>query len=72
MIKGSGQSTRSRLRRLLIWLGSGLAACAIVSLLVVGLLRWLDPPTSAFMLRQWVAGQFSGEPPPHVYHEWVD
>ncbi len=24
------------------------------------------------MLRQWVAGHFSGEPPPYVYHEWVD
>jgi monofunctional biosynthetic peptidoglycan transglycosylase len=39
---------------------------------MVGLLRWLDPPTSAFMLRQWVAGQFSDQTPPYVYHEWVD
>jgi len=70
--KGQRQPRRRRLRRIAIGLGSGIAACAILSLLVVGSLRWLDPPTSAFMLRQWIVGQFSREPPPHVYHEWVD
>lgn len=67
-----GRTRRPRLRRILLALGGALAASAALSLLVVGVLRWVDPPTSAFMLRQWVAGAFRGEPPPRVYHEWVD
>ncbi len=44
----------------------------LLSVLVVGLLRWLDPPTSAFMLQHWAAARLAGEPRPHLYHEWVD
>ena len=63
---------RRRLRRWLTWFGIGVGAFMLLSIVAVGLLRWLDPPTSAFMLRQWIVGQFSEQSPRHVYHEWVD
>lgn len=44
----------------------------LLSVLSVGLLRWLDPPTSAFMLRHWVTATWAGTPKPRLYHEWVD
>ena len=69
--RASGRAQR-RLRRLLTWLGIGIGAFMLLSIVMVGLLRWLDPPTSAFMVRQWVAGQLSDRTPPYVYHEWVN
>jgi monofunctional glycosyltransferase len=38
---------------------------------VVGALRWIDPPVSAFMVRQAIAAWHSGHPPPAYYHTWV-
>jgi monofunctional biosynthetic peptidoglycan transglycosylase len=61
-----------RLRRLARLLGQGLLALAVSSLVVVVLLRWLDPPFSAFMARDWVGGWWEGREPPWVNHEWVD
>lgn len=57
------------------WARRGLRWCAGLLLLVlalgigvIGALRWIDPLTSAFMLRhQWLAD--AGTP---LYHEWVD
>jgi monofunctional biosynthetic peptidoglycan transglycosylase len=60
-----------RLARLGRWLALSLGGLAVASVLVVGLLRWFDPPTSAFMLRHWVSASWSGSPRPRVYHEWV-
>jgi monofunctional biosynthetic peptidoglycan transglycosylase len=60
-----------RLRKALRWLGLAAAGFALISVVGVGLLRWVDPPTSAFMLRQHLIGQFSNTEPQHLYHEWV-
>ncbi len=60
------------LRRLLKWLGIAVAAWLVCTVLVVVALRWIDPPTSAFMLQRWVAGHFEPADPPYVRHEWVD
>jgi|AVFP01.1.fsa_nt_gi monofunctional biosynthetic peptidoglycan transglycosylase len=62
---------RRGLMRGLKWSGIGIASFVLLSLMVIGLLRWLDPPTSAFMLRQSLSGRFDARPPPYVYHEWV-
>jgi monofunctional glycosyltransferase len=59
------------LRRFGKWLAVAVAGLALASVLGIGVLRWLDPPTSAFMLRHWVAATWAGEPRPRLYHEWV-
>lgn len=54
---------RRRLARLLI-------AVVLASLVPVGVLRFVDPPTSAFMLaRQW---QARGEPDFVLHYQWVE
>ncbi|MGB5830578.1 MAG: monofunctional biosynthetic peptidoglycan transglycosylase [Thiohalocapsa sp.] len=63
---------RKRLAAALKWLIIMVGGFVLLSILAVGLLRWLNPPTTAFMLARQVAGYFSAESPPHVYHEWVD
>ncbi len=59
----------TRLGRLL---GLMLGGMLLLSIVAVGLLRWIDPPTSAFMLRHWLAATWEGAPQPRLYHEWVD
>jgi monofunctional biosynthetic peptidoglycan transglycosylase len=59
-------------RRVIGWIAIGVGALALASVLSVGLLRWLDPPTSAFMLRHWTAATLQGAPRPRLYQEWVD
>ena len=53
------------------WLLIGLAGLALTSVLSIGVLRWVNPPTSAFMLRHWVAATWAGTPRPRLYHEWL-
>jgi monofunctional biosynthetic peptidoglycan transglycosylase len=65
-------SIAKRARRVLRWLGIAAAGFALVSVIAVGLLRWIDPPTSAFMLRHQLIGRLGDSAPPFVYHEWVD
>ena len=43
----------------------------LLSVLLVLGLRWIDPPTSSFMVQRWLAGRISGESPPIIYNEWV-
>ena len=45
---------------------------ALVSVVAVAGLRWLDPPTSSFMVRHWVSGLFAGRPAPRLHHQWTD
>ncbi|WP_295878263.1 monofunctional biosynthetic peptidoglycan transglycosylase [uncultured Thiohalocapsa sp.] len=65
-------SGRRRLAVVLKALAAALGLLVLLSVLSVGLLRWLDPPTSAFMLRHWIAATWADAPRPRLYHEWVD
>jgi monofunctional biosynthetic peptidoglycan transglycosylase len=56
-----------RILRVLIWV---LIGWFVVTTAVVVALRWLDPPTSAFMLRDRAA--FSADARYRLRHEWVD
>lgn len=68
----SGRSTRRRgLRRVAAILLWSVVATALGSIALVALLRWVDPPTSAFMLRHRLLSQWQGQAAPHLYHEWV-
>ena len=42
------------------------------SALLIGGLRWVDPPSSAFMVRHAIAGWWLGRTPPYYRHRWVD
>jgi monofunctional glycosyltransferase len=56
------------LRGVLLLLAGWLAAMIVV----VIALRWLDPPTSAFMLRDRMEAMASGDPRYEFRHEWRD
>ena len=58
-----------RALRLLLRVSLGLA---LVSVLLVASLRWVDPPTSSFMVRHRVSGWLEDRPSPWVHHEWTD
>jgi monofunctional biosynthetic peptidoglycan transglycosylase len=53
----------ARIFRLLVWL---LAGWLLLTCLTVLALRWLDPPTSAFMLREHASAGYA------IHHRWVD
>jgi monofunctional glycosyltransferase len=44
---------------------------ALASAFLVGALRWVDPPTSAFMVQHAAKSWLLGRKPPHYYHSWV-
>jgi monofunctional biosynthetic peptidoglycan transglycosylase len=63
---------RKAVRRLGRVLGETLLVLAFLSALAVVSLRWIDPPTSSFMLQRWVTGWLEGRDRPYLHHEWVD
>ncbi|WP_373510223.1 monofunctional biosynthetic peptidoglycan transglycosylase [Thiocapsa sp.] len=67
-------ATRRKRRRksLLRWIGIALAGFVVLTVLPVLLLRWVDPPTSAFMIQRWVTGYFEPGGPTAIQYEWVD
>jgi monofunctional glycosyltransferase len=54
-----------KLRVAILW---GFAAAILVSMGTVGLLRWINPPASAFMIRDWFFLN-KGE---HLQYAWID
>lgn len=44
----------------------------VVSVLLVGIFRFLPPPASSFMIKRYVAGLFHQDQSPKVYYQWVD
>jgi len=53
---------------------AGWAVVAVVafSILLVFCLRWLPPPTSAFMIERYVAGIFQKEQKTRIRYQWVN
>lgn len=47
-------------------------AFLIVSAIVVVSLRWIDPPTSSFMVQHRLVAWTDGSERPYVHEEWVD
>ena len=48
-----------------------LASLALGSVLLVGTLRWVDPPVSSFMVRQMFVAWRIDRPRPYLHHTWV-
>ncbi len=60
------------LLRLFKWLTITIALLLVLAAALILLLRWVDPPTSAFMLRHWLmAGAHDKDGAQRLYHEWV-
>lgn len=54
------------------WLARLLGGWIVLTSLVVLVLRWVDPPTSAFMLSERAAAMAAGERAYRVSYQWVD
>jgi len=48
------------------------AGFVLASILLVVPLRWINPPTTSFMVQHGVAAWHDGRKRPYLYHEWVD
>ncbi|MDB6162369.1 MAG: mtgA [Gammaproteobacteria bacterium] len=58
--------------RLLKWIVLGILACAVPSVMVVLAFRWIDPPTSAFMLETRLRAMSEGDRTYRIDYEWVN
>lgn len=59
-------------RRGLRWLGILLLAWVVITVVLVFMLRWFDPPTSSFMIRDRLSAWIDGDKNYHFEHQWVD
>lgn len=59
-------------RKLWALLFRGLLGFLLLSALTVVSLRWVDPPTSSFMLQHRVSAWLDGREASALHHEWVD
>jgi monofunctional glycosyltransferase len=73
----AGRTGRTRRHRRPLWrriaalVGSALLALLAVAILAVLALRWLNPPTSAFMFEARVHARLAGERHFHLDYHWV-
>jgi monofunctional biosynthetic peptidoglycan transglycosylase len=58
--------------RLLKWIVLAILACVVLSALFVVSLRWIDPPTSAFMLETRLRATSEGDRTYRTDYEWVN
>jgi monofunctional biosynthetic peptidoglycan transglycosylase len=58
--------------RLLKWIVLAILACVVLSALFVLSLRWIDPPTSAFMLETRLRATSEGDRTYRTDYEWVN
>ena len=58
--------------RLLKWIAIAILSCVLLSVVAVVVLRWVDPPTSAFMLENRLAALSEGDHAYRTDYEWVD
>ncbi|MEA3640809.1 MAG: monofunctional biosynthetic peptidoglycan transglycosylase [Lamprobacter sp.] len=61
-----------RLAQRVLWILTAVfATLLLLAMLVILLLRWVDPPTSAFMIRHWITADHPANDKPRLYHEWI-
>jgi monofunctional biosynthetic peptidoglycan transglycosylase len=58
--------------RLLKWIVFAILACVVLSVLIVLAFRWIDPPTSAFMLETRLQAMSEGDRNYRIDYEWVN
>lgn len=63
---------RTTVKKLGALLFRGLILFLIASVLTVLCLRWIDPPTSSFMIQHRIAAWSDDQDAPYLHHAWVD
>jgi monofunctional biosynthetic peptidoglycan transglycosylase len=58
--------------RLLKWIAIAILSCVLLSVLAVVTLRWVNPPTSAFMLENRLTALAEGDHAYRTDYEWMD
>jgi monofunctional glycosyltransferase len=58
--------------RFLKWIAIAILSCVVLSVLAVATLRWVNPPTSAFMLENRLTALSDGDHAYRTDYEWVD
>lgn len=64
-------SRRTRFSRLRRFLWRALLLVLVLTALPVVCLRWIPPPTSAFMIEKRITNFFRGDPQPLIRYRWV-
>lgn len=57
--------------RLLKVVAASVAVLALLAVTAIVALRWVDPPTSAFMIRHWLTAESTSDSGRRLYFEWV-
>lgn len=66
------RSLRAPAKRALRWLGLIILAWLVMTIAAVFLLRWIDPPTTSFIMRDRVTAWFDNDKSYHFEHHWSD
>jgi monofunctional biosynthetic peptidoglycan transglycosylase len=61
----------ARLSRLRRFLWRALLAAVVLTVMPVLCLRWIPPPTSAFMIEKRITRFFQGKPQPAIHYRWI-
>jgi monofunctional biosynthetic peptidoglycan transglycosylase len=68
----AGQGSKGWWRRPLRWCAAALGGAAALALCLLLLLRWVAPPTSAFMVRARIEAWTAGEKDYRTHYQWVE
>ncbi len=62
----------SPVKQIFRWIGRVIAGCIVISLFSVLLLRWIDPPTTSFMLQRQFTAWWMEEENFELRYQWTD
>ena len=63
---------QSKIFSLLVFIAGAILAAVALSVVLVIFLRWIPPPTSAFMIKRHLANLFQNEQRPPIRYRWVN
>jgi monofunctional biosynthetic peptidoglycan transglycosylase len=66
------ETLQRKISKLLVIIGRSILAVVAISVALVLCLRWISPPTSAFMMERYFEGLFQGEHRISIRYRWVD
>lgn len=64
-------SGQSRFKKIAKWIGFTITSLFAISVLLVVAFRWVNPPTSSFMLQQQIKVTWADENSPELQYKWV-
>lgn len=54
------------------WIGIVIGVFVIVTVIIVVILRWVNPPISSYMAQHVIVAWWNNKPPPRLRHQWID